>query len=123
MGIDDFRAVKTLILGAALCLGTFAQQPAVVQSSRADRDVAPDTSPDSEFWRVAPAIFAVNDNYGKPVPGHKTEIRSRWTKDNLYFLYICPYEQLWLKPDPTTDRRNKQALGLGRRRSLHRRRF
>ena len=36
------------------------------------------------------------------MPGLKTEIRSRWTKDNLYFLFICPYHQLWLKSDPAT---------------------
>ena len=37
------------------------------------------------------------------VPGHRTEIRSRWSSGNLYFLFICPYEQLNLKPDPKTD--------------------
>ncbi len=39
---------------------------------------------------------------GKPVPGYRTEIRSRWTKDNLYLLFICPYEELYLKPSPDT---------------------
>jgi len=71
-------------------------------AKRAPRDSAPDTNPNSEFWRGAPAIFAANDGRGNPVPGHKTEIRSRWTAQNLYFLFICPFEQLNLKPDPKT---------------------
>ena len=32
----------------------------------------------------------------------RTEVRSRWTKDNLYLLYVCPYEELHLKPSPNT---------------------
>ena len=59
----------------------------------------------------------------RPLPGHRTEIRSRWTKDNLYFLFICPYEALHLKPNPTPDERDQPALGLGRGRGLHRHGF
>jgi hypothetical protein len=36
------------------------------------------------------------------VPHHRTEIRSRWTDKNVYFLFIAPYEDLYVKPDPTT---------------------
>ena len=25
---------------------------------------------------------------------------TRWTRQNLYFLFVCPYEELNLKPDP-----------------------
>jgi hypothetical protein len=71
-------------------------------SQHAPRDTAPDVNPDSDFWRGAPAILAANDGRGNPVAGHRTEIRSRWTKDHLYFLFICPYESLHLKPDPKT---------------------
>jgi hypothetical protein len=38
------------------------------------------------------------------MPGHRTEIRSRWTVNNLYFLFICPYKQLHLKPNPSRNR-------------------
>jgi len=41
--------------------------------------------------------------YGKPDPKFRTEIRTRWTNKNLYFLFICPYEQLYLKPNPVTS--------------------
>ena len=36
----------------------------------------------------------------EPIPGPPTEIRSRWTDKTLYLLYICPYDELNLKPDP-----------------------
>ena len=35
-------------------------------------------------------------------PGHRTEIRSRWTDKNLYLLFICPYEQLYFRSHPST---------------------
>ena len=31
------------------------------------------------------------------------QVRSRWTARNLYFLFTCPYVQLFLKPDPKTE--------------------
>lgn len=68
--------------------------------SRAKADIAPDTNPESGFWNGAPHVVLTSDNYGNPVPGHQTEIRSRWTPDNLYFLFICPYDQLHLRPNP-----------------------
>ncbi|HVN20352.1 MAG TPA: carbohydrate-binding family 9-like protein [Dongiaceae bacterium] len=43
------------------------------------------------------------DRYGKPDPKYRTEIRARWTKQNLYILFICPYEELNLKPHPNTS--------------------
>jgi hypothetical protein len=90
----------------ALCLLALAAAAACAadqaESRRAPGDTAPDTNPGSDFWRGAPAIFAASDGRGNPVPGHKTEIRSRWTPGNLYFLFICPYESLNLKPEPKT---------------------
>jgi len=48
-------------------------------------------------------VFADHSAKGDLTPGHRTEIRSRWTDRNLYFLFVCPYEQLYLKPDPKTN--------------------
>jgi hypothetical protein len=31
-------------------------------------------------------------------------VRSRWTKNNLYLLFVCKYEELHLKTEPATDR-------------------
>ena len=94
--------MKILLIVITLCAGALAQSQAVIQSSKAGHDLDPDTNPASGFWKSAPAVFATNDNFGKPWTGLKTEIRSRWTKDNLYFLFICPYDELWLKPEPAT---------------------
>jgi hypothetical protein len=74
-----------------------------IESKQSPRETSADTDPNSAFWRGVPAIFAERDGSGNPVPGHRSEIRSRWTGRNLYFLFICPYEQLNLKPDPKTE--------------------
>jgi hypothetical protein len=94
------KALVLCLIAAAFVRG---QASRVAESKRAPVDEAPDTDPRSQFWRSAPSIIADRDSFGKVVPGHRTEVRSRWTKQNLYFLFICPYEQLNLKPDPKTD--------------------
>jgi len=93
----------------ALCLlavtGTAYAQSAdseVFRSVYAARDVSLDTNPRSPFWRGAAPVYAEVDTQGKIIPGYRTEVRSRWTKENLYLLYACPYEELYLKPSPTT---------------------
>ncbi len=98
---------------AVLLLALWPPSPAaaennVIHSSHATQDVALQTNPASQFWRNAPRVFAERDSYGKPVPGHRTEIRSRWTRDNLYLLFICPYEELNLKPAPDTAHETNQ---------------
>lgn len=92
-------SVCAIFLAAAFC----QPPPHIMQSKRAASDVAPESDPNSAFWRTAPAVFADRDSFGNLVPGHRTEVRSRWTTDNLYLLFICPYQQLNLKPDPSTD--------------------
>jgi len=68
------------------------------------KDVPLTADPNSAFWKSAKPIYATGDTMGKNVPGHGTEIRSRWTADNVYFLFICPYQELYPKPDPVTDK-------------------
>jgi hypothetical protein len=80
-----------------------AMSPDQIESKHAQRDASADTDPNSDFWRGVAPILAEHDGSGNLVPGHRTEIRSRWTGRNLYFLFICPYEQLNLKPEPKTD--------------------
>lgn len=77
-------------------------------SVRAEADVALDTNFNSSFWKEARPVVADHDNFGKLVPGHATEIRSRWTDGNLYFLFVCPYEELYLKPHPTTTKETNE---------------
>jgi hypothetical protein len=91
-----------LVLVASALVSVAAADSTVMESVRASRDVAPDTNPKSDFWQGARPVFAETDAMGKPVAGHRSEFRSRWTRDNLYFLFICPYEELNLKPNPKT---------------------
>ena len=71
-------------------------------STEAPDDVAISTNPASAFWSQTRPVFAEKDNHGRPLPGYRTEVRSRWTGKNLYFLFSCPYEELFLKPNPST---------------------
>ena len=77
-----------------------AQPPAVMESVQANDDIPLNTNPDTPFWHEARPIFAQSDPNGKTLGEYRTEIRSRWTKDNIYFLFVCPYRQLYLKPQP-----------------------
>jgi hypothetical protein len=63
-------------------------------------DSVPDTDPNSAFWSGASRIIAEGDFYGNTVPNHRTEILLQWTLTNFYVLFICPYQQLHLKPEP-----------------------
>jgi hypothetical protein len=74
-----------------------------IESKQAPHDVSADINPNSAFWRGVPAVFAERNPGGDIAPGYRMEVRSRWTRDYLYFLFICPYAQLYLKPDPRTD--------------------
>lgn len=80
-----------------------ADGPGVIVStySKADFDLTAD--PNSKPWKKITGVFAENGPKREPVPGHRTEIRSRWTKKNLYLLFICPYETPYLRPNPSTS--------------------
>lgn len=96
------RIAQIFFLILLTAVAAIAADKAMIKSSRALEDVTIETDYGSAFWRGAPRVFADRDSRGKPVPGYRTEIRSRWTKDNLYLLFICPYEELYLKPSPDT---------------------
>ncbi len=92
----------TTALTLLLLLGSIAvaENTDVIKSEYAQRDVALENNPSSPFWQNAPPVFAEHDSFGKPAPAYRTEIRSRWTNNNLYLLFICPYQELYLKPVP-----------------------
>ncbi|MFN3323480.1 MAG: carbohydrate-binding family 9-like protein [Bryobacteraceae bacterium] len=79
-----------------------AAAPGEMTSLRIGADFPLTADPASETWAAVPPTIAHLDRYGKPVPGHRTEIRSRWSPTHLHMLFTCPYEQLHLKPDPDT---------------------
>jgi hypothetical protein len=59
--------------------------------------------PSLPFWQQAPVVKMQRDIDGKRVSKFAGEARIRWTKNNLYILITCPYETLYLKPDPKTS--------------------
>lgn len=77
----------------------WAQAPAVSTSAKLKKDADLNADPNSKLWKGVQGVWADHSARGELSPGHKTEIRSRWTKDYLYFLFVCPYEQLYLKPE------------------------
>ena len=90
-------ACTVLILLSCYMLG---QDKPVFESVRAEHGAALNTAAESPFWRAARPIYAESDNNGGVLPEYRTEIRSRWTDTDIYFLFICPYKQLYLKPSP-----------------------
>jgi hypothetical protein len=96
--------MKLLVLMSIVMLGLAAQTPDVSLSKRLKADEELNTDPGSVLWRGAPAVFGDHNAKGNPTPGHRTEIRSRWTEKYLYFLFICPYEELYLITNPVTDK-------------------
>jgi len=70
------------------------------RSLYAEGDSPLDTDPQSRFWMTAPPMSANRDSFGQPLAGIETIIRSRWTKHDLFVLFECVYQTLYLRPAP-----------------------
>ena len=99
------RTCLFLLACAALI---FADGPGVIASHRAAADFALTADPDAASWKGVSGIFMENGPKGEAHPDHRTEVRSRWTKDNVYFLFICPYQELHLHPHPAVSNETNQ---------------
>ncbi|MGD1068708.1 MAG: carbohydrate-binding family 9-like protein [Bryobacteraceae bacterium] len=90
-------------------LATQADDPAnVIESFPAQKDWEPNADPQSAEWSGVLGIKATRDYMGQAVALPPTEVRSRWTHKNLYLLFVCPYDELYLNPNPaTTQETNK----------------
>jgi hypothetical protein len=99
------KAMSVVLLGL---LPALAADTPTVESTHANEDVRLTLDPASPFWKAANAVFVEKDTFGNLVPKYRTEVRTRWTKDILYFLFICPYKELHLKPDPNTSKETNQ---------------
>jgi hypothetical protein len=98
--MNGFLKILILFISCSIC--AFAGDQ-TIESTWAQFDTSLDTDPASRFWRGSLSIYMGEDGYGKPDPKYRTEIRTRWTKRSLYFLFVCPYEELNLKPNPNTS--------------------
>lgn len=100
--------MKHFLLVLLAAFGLQADGPGRIESRRVAQDPAVTADPAAAHWKTATPVIATNDRYGKPVTGHRTEIRSLWNGKHLYFLFTCPYQELFLKPGPVTrDETNK----------------
>lgn len=85
-----------LMLGSSIYAG--GAGVSTFKSEYSAQDVVLDTDTQSAFWRGASSVYAESDNWGHLVSAYRTKVSSRWTTNNLYLLYECPYEELYLKP-------------------------
>jgi hypothetical protein len=69
--------------------------------SRDDWD--PIADPAAAVWTGISGVSASADFFGNPIALPPTQIRSRWTRANLYLLFLCPYNRLHLNPRPVTN--------------------
>jgi hypothetical protein len=101
--LDQKSMWKLCWLTAALAAALWADGPGVITARFQNRDLALTADPAAPHWKQAAAVVADNGPQREAVPGHRTEIRALWTKQNLYLLFSCPYEKLYLKPSPSTS--------------------
>src|SRR5579863_10454073 len=95
--VIGFICVSAMLLTR---FGEVAAKARIIQSNWADSDPILDTNPASLFWQNSLPTYLDADAHGKPDPRYRTEVRTRWSAKNLYFLFVCPYEELNLKPNP-----------------------
>ncbi|MDH6311671.1 DUF1680 family protein [Parabacteroides sp. PFB2-10] len=88
--------------------GDVPAPPTVFNSYLAEQDHALDPNPDSDFWRGVKGVILDRNILGDPDAVIRSEARSRWTKNNLYFLFQGPYQALNLKPDPVTTKETEK---------------
>ncbi len=63
-----------------------------------------DMDPKSSFWGKAEVASFSKGPRGEEHTQKPTEVRVKWTKHNLYLLYVSPFEKMYLKPDPQTKK-------------------
>jgi hypothetical protein len=100
--------MKILVILLAFAAAALADGAGRMISQYSKTDFPLTADPNAPQWKGIKATIAENGPMGDVTPGHRTEIRSRWTDKNLYLLYVCPYEELYLHPNPTqTDETNE----------------
>jgi hypothetical protein len=100
--------VKFVVIALLSLLTSPGTDQAIIESTYSRQDVPLDLNPSSSFWTESHPVYTEKDSFGKVVPGYRTEVRTRWTKNNLYFLFICPYEQLHLRANPNVHRETNE---------------
>jgi hypothetical protein len=86
----------------ALVPGVRAEKRALMESLYAERDPLLNTDPGAEFWQASRPVYVQLDARGRALPQFRTAVRSRWTRNHIYFLFVSPYQQLYVNPTPDT---------------------
>ena len=81
---------------------------AVMECVRADQEVPLTLDLASPFWSGARVVTVEKDRFGKTVPRFRATVRTRWTQQSVYFLFVSPYDELHLKPNPTTQKETNE---------------
>jgi hypothetical protein len=94
--------VKIFVVLLAISASVLAQdaRSSVFNSNYARADVGLSTDPTIEFWRASSSVQMAAATDGRPQAEYRTRVYSRWTDKYIYFLFVCPYKQLYLKPKP-----------------------
>lgn len=97
------KVFAIVLLLSCTALAQERKPAATFESSYAPNDVVLSTDVSSAFWRGAPSIQMEASVDGQLQPEYRTEVRSRWTDKYIYFLFICPYKELYVKPKPDSS--------------------
>jgi hypothetical protein len=100
------RDFVLFVLTVASCT---AADPGLMLTHRAKNDFALTANPEASEWKNVQGVIAATDRYGKPLPEARTEIRSRWTDQYLYFLFVSNFQTLHPRPNANPA---KEAWGL-----------
>lgn len=92
------KSLALLLLAGALLP---AADP-TLRSQYSASDLPLTADPGASHWKQIAPLVIESDYNGKPTPGHRMEVRSRWTGEHLYLLFVNHYQALNLKPNPET---------------------
>ena len=95
-------ATATVLFCLCLTNATAQDDSKTIKSVYAKADFGLSADPNSRNWKTVKGVIAERGPHGELTPGHRTEIRSRWSDKNLYLLFICKFDQLYSKPNPST---------------------
>jgi hypothetical protein len=110
-GARDLEIWNGITVIAAPYASPQAQPGDGLESARVTGEAALVADAAHPMWRDAPRVTIDRTYLGDAVPGPPTEVRSRWTDQDLYLLFICPYDTLNLKPDPDTAAETRRLWG------------
>ncbi|MBM3744469.1 MAG: hypothetical protein FJW34_01575 [Acidobacteria bacterium] len=96
------------VLCAVMLAGVLAAAESQAVSYRVPEDSPLTADPSSPHWKGVRGVVFEHGRYGESIPRHRTEVRSLWTGRNLYFLFTCSYDNLYLKPgEPAAGETNQ----------------